>query len=294
MLALLVGAVVACGNDSSTSAKKSGPAVVRTSYTFGKRQALAGIYAGALEAKGYTVNRRLNLGSREIVEPALEKGEVSFVPEYAATILEFVNKGAGEATSDPAATSKKLAERLAPVGVTVLDYAPGQDQNGFAVTKATADKNGFKKLSDLKDKASSLVLGGPPECPTRKFCQKGLQDVYGLTFKDFKALDAGGPLTVAALEGEQIDVALLFTSSGAVAAKGFVLLDDDKKLQLADNVVPVVKKSVADAYGKDFADAVNAVSKKVTTDELIKINKRIDIDKDDAAAVAKDWLKAIG
>ena len=295
--------VAGCGDDSAptgatgsatSGGAKTGPPVVVGSANFPESQVLAEVYAGALQAKGYTVQKKLNIGSREVYFAALEKGEINFFPEYAATVLEFVNKGAGEATSDADATVKKLNERLAPKNLTAFTASPAQDQNGFAVTKATADREGFKKISDLQPKAANLVLGGPPECPTRKFCALGLQDVYGIKFKEFKPLDSGGALTVAALEGGQIDVALLFTSSGAVVAKNFVLLEDDKKLQLADNVVPVVGKNVADAYGKDFKDLVDSVSKKMTTPELIKLNKLIEIDKADAAKVAQDWLKANG
>ena len=279
---------------TSTAGAKTGPAVVMSSANFGESQVLAEIYAGALEAKGYTVQRKLNIGSREVYFAALESGEVNFQPEYAATALEFVNKSAGEATSDPDKTTDLLKTRLADKGLTALAYAPGQDQNAIVVTKATADKLGVKTISDLKGKESDLVFGGPPECPTRPFCLKGLEDKYGLKFKDFKPLDVGGPLTVAALDGGEIQVALLFTTSGAIAAKGFVILDDDQKLQLADNVVPVVSRKLTEAYGSDFASAVDAVSKKITTEELSKMNKRIDIDKEDATAVAKDFLKTNG
>jgi osmoprotectant transport system substrate-binding protein len=309
---LLLGVTLlaaACGNDktaatTTSGAKaasttvatgpKTGPAIAIGSANFGESQVLAEIYAGALEAKGYKVERKLNIGSREVYFAALEKGDINFFAEYAATSLEFVNKGAGEATADADATTEKLKKALDAKGLTALKPAPGQDQNAIAVTKATADKLSLKKISDLKGKESDLVFGGPPECPTRPFCLKGLEDKYGLKFKDFKALDSGGALTVAALDGGEVQVALLFSSSGVVGAKGFVLLEDDKKLQLADNVVPVVSKKVTDAYGADFATFVDSVSAKITTQELIDLNKRIDIDKEDFAVVAKAWLKEYG
>ena len=116
--------------------------------------------------------------------------------------------------------------------------------------------------------ASKLVLGGPPECPTRPYCEVGLQNTYGLHFKSFKPLDAGGPITVAALKNGKIDVALLFTTSGVIAGNGWVLLKDDKTLQPADNVTPVLNNTVATAYGKPLATLVNQVSSKITTDVL--------------------------
>jgi osmoprotectant transport system substrate-binding protein len=141
--------------------------------------------------------------------------------------------------------------------------------------------------------ASTMTLGGPSECPTRPYCQLGLKDTYGLNFKSFKALDpAGGPLTVSALQDGAIQVGLLFTTSGVIASKGWVLLKDDKNLQPADNVTPVVSNKVADTYGKAMADLVNAVSAKITTNVLTDLNKQTDIDQKDPDDVAMTWLKS--
>ena len=119
----------------------------------------------------------------------------------------------------------------------------------------------------------ALVLGGPPECPTRPYCEIGLTKTYGLTFKSFKPLDAGGPLTVAALKSGSIQVGLLFTTSGAIAGNGWVLLKDDKNLQPADNVTPVLNNKITTAYGKPLEDLVNGVSAKITTQVLTDLNK---------------------
>ena len=140
--------------------------------------------------------------------------------------------------------------------------------------------------------ASKLVLGGPPECPQRPYCEIGLKNTYGLVFKSFKPLDAGGPLTVAALKGGSIQVGLLFTTSGVIKGNGWVLLKDDKTLQPADNVTPVLNKTVANAYGASLASLVNTISAKITTDVLTGLNKQTDIDQKDPDAVAKAWLKA--
>ena len=142
--------------------------------------------------------------------------------------------------------------------------------------------------------ASQLVLGGPPECPTRPYCLLGLQKTYGLQFKSFKPLDAGGPLTVAALKSGSIQVGLLFTTSGAIAGNGWVLLNDDKKLQPADSVTPVLTAKVASAYGQALADLVNGVSAKITTEVLTGLNKQTDIDQKDPDDVAKAWLQSNG
>ena len=139
--------------------------------------------------------------------------------------------------------------------------------------------------------ASQMILGGPPECPTRPFCQKGLQDTYGLKFKDFKPLDAGGPLTKAALDRGDIQIGLLFSSDGSIAAKGYVVLNDDKHLQNADNVVPVAKASTVKA---DAQALLNQVDAKLNTADLAAMNKLADIDKQDPAQIATDWLKKSG
>ncbi len=140
--------------------------------------------------------------------------------------------------------------------------------------------------------ASSLVLGGAPTCPTRPFCQIGLEKTYGLKFKSFKPLDTGGPLTVAALQDGSIDVGLLFTTNGVIVSKGWVLLEDDKHLQPADNVTPVLTTKIASAYGASFADLVNKVCAKLTTAVLTDLNKQTDIDQKDPDDVAMAWLES--
>jgi osmoprotectant transport system substrate-binding protein len=139
--------------------------------------------------------------------------------------------------------------------------------------------------------ASTLVLGGPPECPERPFCLLGLEETYGLEFKEFTPLDAGGPLTVQALTGGQIQVGLLFTSDPAIAVNGFVLLEDDKQLQLADNLIPVVRKEVLDA-NPGVADVLNTVISRLTQAELTNLNKAVTVDLASVPDVARDWIAA--
>ncbi|MFZ0491671.1 MAG: ABC transporter substrate-binding protein [Acidimicrobiia bacterium] len=284
---LVAFAIVAtsCGSGGGATTIKVG------STNFTEQEILGEIYAQALEANGFTVERRFNLGARDIVEPALESGEIDLYAEYAGTVLEYLNNGAGEASGDAAATVDTLRQRFADRGVTVLDYAPAVDANALVVTQETAAKYGLTKISDLASIAGDLVFGGPPECPKRPFCLIGFQDTYGLNFKEFKPLDTGGPITVAALENGEIDVGLLFSSDGAIAAKNFVVLQDDRHLQPADNIVPVVRTAV---NSQELDDVVNAVSAKITTSELSQMNKLVNIDKEDASTVAHDWLAANG
>ncbi len=278
----------ACGSGDGAGAKE-GPTITVGSANFSENALLAEIYAQALENAGYRVQRNLNVGNREVYFAALESGDLSLVPEYVGTVTTFLG---GSASSDSDATYQTLLGLLGDKGLTAASYASAQDKNGIVVRKDTADEFGLSKVSDLAQYNGQFIFGGPPECPNREFCLIGLQDVYGLQFADFKPLDVGGPLTVAALEGDEIQVALLFTSDGVIAAKGFVLLDDDKGLQPAENVTPVLRKDIVDAYGDDLIAVLDAVSAKMTTEELTALNKRVGFDGEDPDAVATDWLAA--
>jgi osmoprotectant transport system substrate-binding protein len=281
--------LASCAPTGSSGPK---PTVRIGSAAFGENVVLGELYAQVLEANGYTVERRLNLGSREIIAPALETSQIDMYPEYLATYLTFVTKDPSKASGDVAAMTRALQDSLKAKNITALDVAPAVDTNAFVMTKARADRDSIKKVSDLARFNNQLVLGGPPECPQRPFCQPGLQSTYGVTMKEFKALDSGGPLTVAALESNQVDVALLFSTNAQIAVKNFVVLEDDKKLQSADNVVPVVRNDLLDKAGSDFKPLVNGVSSKLTTEELTGLNRAVDVDRKDPKDAARDWLKA--
>ncbi|HUG75477.1 MAG TPA: ABC transporter substrate-binding protein [Acidimicrobiia bacterium] len=276
----------ACGGGSG-----DGPTVTIGSTNFGEQLILGEIYAQALEAEGYTVERRFNLGARDIVAPALRDGEIDLMAEYTGSLLAYEG---GDPSPDSDATYAALVAALEPQELTALDYAPAQDKNGLVVTAETAQALGLATVSDLAAHNGTLVLGGPPECPERPLCLPGYEDVYGLEFANFVPLDVGGPLTVEALTGGDIDVALLFTSDGVIAARGFVLLDDDMGLQPAENIVPVLRQAVIDAHGQDLVDLINRVSALITTAELSELNKRYGIDAVDADVLAREWLESKG
>ncbi|MCH8129716.1 MAG: ABC transporter substrate-binding protein [Acidobacteria bacterium] len=288
---LVVTVALVAAACSSDSGEIDGPTIKIGSANFSESALVAEIYAQALEAEGYSVDRKLNIGTREIYKPALESGELDLLPEYIGTMLTFLG---GEASSDSAATHSALQAAWEPEGISILDFAPAQDKNGLVVTKATAEELGVSRTSDLANFNGTLVFGGPPECPNREFCLIGLQSLYGLDFLEFKPLDVGGPITVTALESGEIDVALLFTSSGVILAKEFVLLEDDKGLQPAENLAPAVRTEILDAYGDRFANVLNAVSSVLTTTELIALNKAVEVDGEDPDKVAADWLDAQG
>jgi osmoprotectant transport system substrate-binding protein len=253
------------------------------------------MYAKALRGEGVKVTLNPPLQNREVYEAALERGGrnsgIDLVPEYVGTLLEFLNKSAGEASGELQPTVEKLRARLEPKGISALEPSPAADQNAFAVTRATADKYHLAKLSDLAPIASQLTFGAGSECPTRPFCIPGLERTYGIKFKAFRVLDSGGPKTKDALSAGDIDVGLVFSSDGAVAARNFVILDDDKHLQSVDNVIPVIRN---DALTAKVRTVLNRISAALTTSELSGLNKRADVDKQDPDLLAAEWLKSKG
>jgi osmoprotectant transport system substrate-binding protein len=291
-LALVTTSCGSTGGPSSSASPKG--TITVASFNFSESIILAHIYGGALKNKGYTVNYRDKLGNREIVEPALENGQIDLYAGYAATDLTFVEKRQGvalDAGSDAQANVQKLNSLLSSKGIKALNPSPAIDQNAFAVTKAEADQNHLVKLSDVSSVASGWTLGGPPECPQRPFCQQGLESVYGLHFKAFKPLDAGGPLTYAAFKSGAINIGLVFSSDGAIAVNNLVVLQDDKHLQQADNIVPLVRTTVANS---EVTALLNSIDAKLNTPDLTAMNKSADVDKQDPADVAATWLKDHG
>ncbi len=287
VLALALVATACGGSGDSTE----GEPITVSSFNFNESVIVAEIYAQALERAGYTVERSLNLGNREVVKPALESGEIDLVPEYVGTIAGFLG---ATPTADAQATWEEAKALFEETGVTLLAFSPAEDKNAFVVTAETASANSLTTISDLGPVAGGFKFGGPPECPERPLCLQGLEDHYGLEFAEFVPLDAAGPITVAALEGGDVDVVLLFSSQGVIAEKGWVVLEDDQGLQPAENLVPAIRMAVLDEYGEDLSNLLNEVSQKIEQDALTEMNKRADIDGEDPAVLAGDWLDQNG
>ncbi|MBM0278263.1 glycine betaine ABC transporter substrate-binding protein [Micromonospora tarensis] len=205
-------------------ARGSGGDITVGAGNFAESQILGELYRIALTAAGYQVKVQ-QIGNRELYEPALEKGEIQVVPEYAATMAEFLNTKANGQNAQPVSspdintTVSALKPEGDKVGITFGAPAAAQDQNAFAVTQAFADKYGVRTLSELAAKCSgsATVLGGPPECEQRPFCKPGLEKTYGLSVGKFSSLDQGGPLTKSGLRDGSISVGLIFSSDGAFA-----------------------------------------------------------------------------
>lgn len=280
----------ACGgDDDGDAAEKEGPAISIGAQGFGESAILAEIYAQALEAEGFDASTQDLGGFRELLFDTFESGDINLAPDYVASELEFLNGGAGEATSDVDETLDLLRPLLEEKDLVAYEPSEAVNTNTFVVTQETADELGLETLSDLAEDGEGLVLGAPQDCEENAFCLPGLQEVYGLDLTpDFVPLEAG-VIGTALGEGE-IDVALLFSTDGTIAENGWVVLEDDKGLLAADNVVPVATKELDDEYGEDLSSVLDAISAELTTEDLTEMNKRYDIDKDDAEDIAADWL----
>ncbi|HVV11135.1 ABC transporter substrate-binding protein [Amycolatopsis sp.] len=283
--------LAACGGGSGQSAapSKGGDPIVVASFNFTDSQILAELYSQALEAKGYPVKRQFNIGSRELVYPSLKSGELQFIPEYqGAAISSGFNQ---DAPKDADSEHAKLAELLAPSGVELLNYAPAENKNTYIVKADLAKSQGLTKISDLK-KLDKVVLGGPPECETRSNCFIGFRDAYKLNVT-FSSIQEAGPRR-SQLDSGAVTVIPVDSVSPLADDPSYTVLQDDLGIVATENIVPAVNKKVLDARGDDFKAAVNAVSAKLTTDELRDLNKQVDSDGDAVADVAKDWLSKQG
>ena len=254
---------------------------------------LAEVYSQGLEAAGFDVDRAFSLGPREFAAPALTSGLIEFLPEYAGTASEFHSSGDAEPTSDVAETHDELVAAISDRGLVALAPAPAQDTNTFVVTVETARRLGLETLGDLGAVAGSLVFGGPPECPQRLLCLTGLDEVYGVTFGEVVSLDAGGPLTVGALQGGQIDVGLMFSTDPTISELGLIELVDNAGLQPAENITPLVHSSVVDEWGDRFIDVVDAISARLTTAEVRNLNDAAGDAGADVAAIATNWWSEV-
>ncbi|MBL0786915.1 ABC transporter substrate-binding protein [Klebsiella michiganensis] len=268
---------------SATSSAWAAPKVIVGSADFPESQLLGTIYAGALEAQNIPVEKKLNIGSREVYIPALLDGSITLIPEYSGALLSYLDaKNAAHGSEDVA---RDLAAKL-PEKVKMLQISQAQDIDVLAVTQKTADKYKLKTIADLQPVASQLVLGGPAEWKTRHEGLSGLRDVYGLNFKSFKVLDVGGPLTLSAMKNNQVQVADLLSTSPAIKKDRLVVLEDTKHLFAAQNIVPIV---ASEALNDAVTTTLNKVSAQLTTEDLIDMNEKIAefVSIDD---IAHQWL----
>jgi len=286
MLALLS----ACSTGGGSTTIKIG------SDGFDEARVMAEVYAQALEANGFTVDRAgIGLGGRKVTTPALESGQIDLKPEYIGSGLAYYD--ATKTTGDPAANRTALQAILDGKGggITVLDYTPAQDTNAFVVRKETADQFTLAKLSDLTAVQDQLKWGLATDCPTNPVCAAALKSAYGIAPKDVTLLDACSTPMAQALAAKTVDVAELCSTSPEIIVNGWVRLEDDKATQPADNIAPIVRNDLLAKLDKTkFEKVLNDVSAKIDTATLAELYKEVTVDKKDAKDVAKAWLTANG
>jgi osmoprotectant transport system substrate-binding protein len=297
-LAVALAACTASGGHISsaagTPAGRPGTVITVGSFDFPESVLLAQIYGQALAADKFPVRILPNLGPREVVDPALMDGLIQLVPEYAGSALEFFSLGRQSATSNATAANLALAGSVAGRGLVAARPAPAQDANAIVVTAATAARYRLRSIADLAKVAPHLMFGGPPECPGRAYCLPGLKRVYGLRFKAFTPLDVGGPLTLQALEAGYIGVALLFTTDPDIPARHLVILADDRNLQPAENITPLVRRDAIARYGPHLLAVLNSVSALLDTGTLRALDARVELAGQNPRLVAGSWLRAHG
>ncbi|TGN76609.1 ABC transporter substrate-binding protein [Streptomyces bauhiniae] len=274
-----------------TGGGASGDTVVVGSNNFAESILLADIYGEALKAKGVKVKYQPNIGSRETTYGLLKNGSVTLLPEYNGALLAYLDQKAAPKSTEE--TTKAIEAKL-DSKLTLLDPSPAEDKDSVTINAATAKKYNLtakSSIGDLKGIAKDLVIGGSPEFQTRHQGLSGLKSLYGLEFKSFKSLDAGGPLTQSALKKDSVQAADLFTTDPVIAKEKFVVLSDPKNLFGFQNVQPLVRK---DAVPQKGVDALNAVSAKLDTKALLDLDTQVQVQHKDPLDVAKAWLKANG
>lgn len=305
-LAVTLGGCAGDNNTPNGAGSTSKDTITVGSANFPESQIIASMYAQVLKKGGFPVTEKPHIGSREVYLKSLQDGEITLIPEYIGTLSEYFNtqlNGPDASTTKPVAsgdsskTFANLTQELDQVGgLEVTSYAKNAtDQNSFAVTKETAARYGLSTMSDLGKPAvqGKLVLGAGGECAKRPFCLPGLEQVYGAKFKESggayrKFANPGDSKTLSALKDGTIDIGLVFTSDGSVDDAGLVRLDDDKHLQPSDNICALAQKGKLSSKALDLIDKVNQT---LTTDDLKALNKKFNVNKEDADTIAQDYLK---
>jgi osmoprotectant transport system substrate-binding protein len=293
--AVAIGAMVALAGCSSSdplssgdsSESSDGDTLVVGSQQYYSNEIIAELYAQALEAKGYKVDRQYQIGQREVYLPELESGKIDVFPEYTGNLLQYYDKD--ETAKSPEEVETALAAAL-PDGLTALEAAEASDQDSYNVTKEFSEENDITSLADLKDYSGTLTLGAPPENAERPYGPPGLKSVYGVDVTSTPIDDGGGPLTVKALTDGSVQLADIYTASPLITENDLVTLEDPENMILPQNVVPIVSDKV-DSDAQDVIESVDAV---LSASDLQELNSKSQTDKESSATIAKDYLTEKG
>ena len=314
LLSLLVAAVAlaACGSDDGTSTEadstaastdnliqdnpdNNGVKLTIGSKNFTEQFILGEIYAQALEAAGYDVSTDLNLGSEQVALKALENGDISGYPEYTSTALtSFFDTAPEDVPSDAQEAVDQTQDQFAELGLTAFSPTPFADANAVGLLQSTADELGVSSISDLEGKSQDLTLAGSPECRQRIDCLAGLEKYYGLQFAKFTPIDIG--LRYEVLDKGDADLSILFTSDAQlfVDSDKYTLLEDDKGVLPAGNVIFISDEKVAQDAGPDYQATIEKVQEGLTLEVMQELNARVDVDKEKPEDVAAEYLQEAG
>ncbi|MFF7164405.1 ABC transporter substrate-binding protein [Streptomyces sp. NPDC008086] len=275
------------GSAGSGGGSSKGGITIGTA-NFTENQVLGYLYAAVLDAVGVKVNVRPNLGTREILIPALKGGDIDLLPEYQGALLHYLDT---KSTATEEGEMQNALTVALPSGLQVLPYGMAEDSDAFVVTRETAEKYGLTSLADLRKQNGKLVIGAAPEVKKREVGAVGLKDVYGVEFKEFKSLDSSGPLVKGALKKGDVDVANLFTTDTDIQANDWVVLSDPKNLIPGQHVVPLIADRKADSTVRK---ALARLGNTLTTAQLTELNRQVDKDKKDPEDVANAYAKEHG
>jgi osmoprotectant transport system substrate-binding protein len=304
LLAVIAALAAGCGDDDDESSSSGGgtgstsssdqpgegkPAVTLGTKDFTEEFVLGNLYAQALEAKGYKVNLKENIGSTEIIDKALTSGEIDGYPEYTGVSLSVVAKN-DKLTKSPEETAQLVKEFYEGRGQVVSEKTPFQDTDAIATTKEFASENGLTQVEDLK-KLDSFTLGARPEFKSRFNGLKGMEQVYGIKNAKFKQLALG--LQYPSLDKGDVDSANVFSTDAQLASGKYTVLEDPKGVFGFQNVYFVINKDKYDALGgQEFMDVINSVNELLTEDAMTSMNAAVDLDKKKPADVAQQFLEA--
>jgi osmoprotectant transport system substrate-binding protein len=275
------------GETTAPSASGEGTTLVVGSQDYYSNEIIAELYAQALEDAGYTIDRQLRIGQREVYLPEIEAGAIDLFPEYTGPLLQVWAEEPPERESDEVYAA--LVE-AAPEGITILDQAPATDQDAYVVTREFAEQYDLTTVADLANVDVPLTMGANSEAETRPNGPQGLAEVYGIEVGFTPIEDSGGPLTVRALQDGDVQLAILYTAQPEIAESDLVVLEDTEGLFLSSNVVPVA----SDRVDEEAQEVVNGISAALTSDELVELNRRSTVEQSPAADIAAAWLEEQG
>ncbi|WP_030483983.1 ABC transporter substrate-binding protein [Nocardioides aequoreus] len=293
-LALLAGCGGGGGEDAFSEEESDAGTIVIGSANFPENVLLMNMYAAALEDAGVTVETKPEIGAREVYMQALEDGSIDLLPEYNGALLAFLAAGQDQEVPRDVTSPEDVYDALQdvlPEGTETLPQSEAEDKDTLTVTQETAEEYDLTSIADLEPVAGDLVVGAGPEFRDRFQGLVGLEEVYGLTFKEFKPLDVGGPLTVNSLKDGSIDVGNIFSTDSSIETEGFVVLEDPENLYTSQNITPLIR---SDKLTPEAEEALNAVSEALTTENLTEALARVQVDKDDPSVVAQEFLEQEG